>query len=305
MAHDTIPREYLESHTIAPQDVESEAYRAWVKNRVQLARAYFKAGQGYLAQAENPRCRLADYAYVARFEGVLDAIEREGYRLRPKYQERKSLGAVMRMIGSAFGATFNHRPPRLVPPASRSGNAHNENYETTVHHRHWRWDRQDRRRGAPGSARHEGDRVRKELRAWRSLQSLHPPRPHFDTGPTLFIMPLVYEAEFEALGASMNELLDLRRVDPTYHLVFDDGSQLALTSDLKSMQAQLESLEPGSFEGFRRYLDEGHRQPPGHGAVGEPGLPHGLRFLRPKQFTASVPIETAGPALPPHVGLLR
>ncbi|MGQ0603504.1 MAG: phytoene desaturase family protein [Anaerolineales bacterium] len=82
---------------------------------------------------------------------------------------------------------------------------------------------------------------------------------HFDTGPTLFIMPLVYEAEFAALGASMNELLDLRRVDPTYHLVFDDGSQLALTSDLKSMQEQLESLEPGSFDGFLRYLDEGHR----------------------------------------------
>lgn len=82
---------------------------------------------------------------------------------------------------------------------------------------------------------------------------------HFDTGPTLLIMPLVYEAEFAALGASMHELLDLQRVDPTYHLVFDDGSQLALTSDLKSMQEQLEFIEPGSFEGFLRYLDEGNR----------------------------------------------
>src|SRR5215510_5028967 len=51
----------------------------------------------------------------------------------------------------------------------------------------------------------------------------------FDTGPTLFIMPHVYEAEFALLGASLSELLDLRRVDPTYSLVFDDGSQLALT----------------------------------------------------------------------------
>jgi len=112
-----IPREYLESHTIAPQDVESEAYRAWVKSRVQLARAYFKAGQGYLAQVENPRCRLAGYAYIARFEGVLDAIEREGYRLRPEYQERKSLGAVTRMMWSAFGLAFSNRPPRLAPRA--------------------------------------------------------------------------------------------------------------------------------------------------------------------------------------------
>jgi phytoene/squalene synthetase len=112
-----IPREYLESHTIAPQDAESEAYRTWVKSRVQLARAYFKAGQGYLAQVEHPRCRLAGYAYITRFEGVLDAIEREGYRLRPAYQERKSLRAVTQMIGSAFESALSHRPPRLAPRA--------------------------------------------------------------------------------------------------------------------------------------------------------------------------------------------
>ena len=82
---------------------------------------------------------------------------------------------------------------------------------------------------------------------------------HFDTGPTLLVMPLLYEAEFVALGTSLREVLDLQRVDPTYHLVFDDCSQLALTSDLKSLQDQLEALEPGSFQGLLRYLDEGCR----------------------------------------------
>jgi phytoene desaturase len=82
---------------------------------------------------------------------------------------------------------------------------------------------------------------------------------HFDTGPTLLVMPLLYESEFAALGASMSEALDLQRVDPTYHLVFDDASQLALTSDMKSLQEQLETFEPGSFQGLLRYMDEGHR----------------------------------------------
>jgi phytoene desaturase len=82
---------------------------------------------------------------------------------------------------------------------------------------------------------------------------------HFDTGPTLLVMPLLYEAEFRALGASMHEKLDLQRVDPTYQLVFDDGRQLALTSDMKSMQEQLEAFEPGSFQGLLHYMDEGHR----------------------------------------------
>jgi phytoene dehydrogenase-like protein len=37
----------------------------------------------------------------------------------------------------------------------------------------------------------------------------------FDTGTTLLIMPLVYEAEFAELGASLRDRLDLQRVDPT------------------------------------------------------------------------------------------
>jgi phytoene desaturase len=82
---------------------------------------------------------------------------------------------------------------------------------------------------------------------------------HFDAGPTLLVMPLLYEAEFAALWTSMRDVLDLQRVDPTYHLVFDDGSQLALTSDMKSMYDQLEAFQPGSFDGLLRYMDEGHR----------------------------------------------
>ncbi len=81
----------------------------------------------------------------------------------------------------------------------------------------------------------------------------------FDTGPTLLVMPLLYEAEFQALGACLRERLDLQRVDPTYRLVFDDGSRLALTSDLGSLQKQLETFEHGSFQGLLRYLAEGHR----------------------------------------------
>jgi phytoene desaturase len=82
---------------------------------------------------------------------------------------------------------------------------------------------------------------------------------HFDTGPTLFVMPLLYEAEFCHLGTSLCEQLDLLRVDPTYHLVFDDGTQLALTSDMTSMERQLEYIEPGSFLGLLRYLQEGEQ----------------------------------------------
>jgi phytoene desaturase len=82
---------------------------------------------------------------------------------------------------------------------------------------------------------------------------------HFDTGPTLFLLPQLYEAEFHHMGTSLQAQLDLQRVDPTYHLVFDDGSRLALTSDMKSLHEQLESIQPGSMQGLLRYLQEGDR----------------------------------------------
>jgi len=82
---------------------------------------------------------------------------------------------------------------------------------------------------------------------------------HFDTGPTLFVMPLLYEEEFRQMGTSMHEQLGLQRVDPTYRLVFDDGSHMTLTSDLTSMRQQLENMQPGSFQGFQRYVKEGEQ----------------------------------------------
>ncbi len=82
---------------------------------------------------------------------------------------------------------------------------------------------------------------------------------HFDTGPTLVVMHKLYEAEFAALGTPITELLDLQRVDPSYRLVFDDGSQLRLTDNMQSLKDQLESIEPGAFQGFLRYHKEGER----------------------------------------------
>ena len=88
-----VPREYLQTHGISPQDVESWAYRAWVCQRVGLARMYFKAGRECTARVKSLRCRLAGYAYTARFEWMLHAIERDHYCLRSEYPERKSLWA--------------------------------------------------------------------------------------------------------------------------------------------------------------------------------------------------------------------
>jgi phytoene/squalene synthetase len=113
-----IPREVLEANHIDPQDVQNDAYRAWVKSRVLLAREYFKSGKEYFRRVQNRRCRLACFAYIARFEWLLDTIEREGYCLRPHYQERKSTGVGLWMSWLTLSSMVNFREVSAVSESS-------------------------------------------------------------------------------------------------------------------------------------------------------------------------------------------
>ncbi len=112
-----IPREVIAAHGIAPENIDSRAYRNWVKESVQRARACFRAGRNYLARVENLRCRIAGYAYIRRFEWVLDSIEREGCLLRAEYPERKAHRRQVEMIGGALWMALNHRQQARVSGA--------------------------------------------------------------------------------------------------------------------------------------------------------------------------------------------
>lgn len=81
----------------------------------------------------------------------------------------------------------------------------------------------------------------------------------FDIGPTLFLMPEIWEETFASLGEELHDHLQLKRIDPTYRVHFDDGLQLELTSNIGEMQAQLEKVESTAFTGFLDYLAEGSK----------------------------------------------
>jgi len=134
LGYTNIPREVLEANHIGPQDAQSDMYCAWVKSRVLLAREYFKAGKDYFARVQNPRCRLACFAYIARFEWLLDTIEREGYRLRPQYHERKSAGTGLWMGWLTLASMINLRGVDNLPQPDVSRPV--ENYESKWHKRY-------------------------------------------------------------------------------------------------------------------------------------------------------------------------
>ena len=110
-----IPREILAANHLQPDDIHNRAYRAWVQTRVQLARKCFQTGREYLTCVEGSRCKMAGFAYIARFEWLLDTIEREDYFLRPAYSERKSLATGLRMGLSILSKLIHVHKKKIFP----------------------------------------------------------------------------------------------------------------------------------------------------------------------------------------------
>lgn len=106
-----IPESYLRRYEMDHSDFHSPGYRTWVKNRVELARRYFQAGKEYLAKVGNLRCRLAGFAYAARFELLLDAIEQDGYDLRTTYEEWSGPFDMAFVSTSALLQALHHQVP--------------------------------------------------------------------------------------------------------------------------------------------------------------------------------------------------
>jgi len=78
----------------------------------------------------------------------------------------------------------------------------------------------------------------------------------FDTGPSWYLMPEVFDHFFRLLGTSADEQMDLVRLDPGYR-VYSEGHDepIDLRADREANIALFESVEPGAGERMRKYLD--------------------------------------------------
>ena len=78
----------------------------------------------------------------------------------------------------------------------------------------------------------------------------------FDTGPSLLLMTDVYRELFAACGEDFDSLVPLIKMEPNYRVHFGDGSTLEMSSDLTTMVANLEKIEPGVAPGYYRFLED-------------------------------------------------
>ncbi len=77
----------------------------------------------------------------------------------------------------------------------------------------------------------------------------------FDTGPSWYLMPEVFDHYFRLLGTSAAEQLDIVRLDPSYRVYFEDHAEpLDVVADLDANLAAFENIEPGAGRVTKRYL---------------------------------------------------
>lgn len=82
----------------------------------------------------------------------------------------------------------------------------------------------------------------------------------WDIGPTIVLMPEVFEETFRALGRRIEDYLTLLRCDPNYRVHYRDGSDITFTSELCTMGRELERVEPGSFQRYLAFMAQGRAQ---------------------------------------------
>ncbi|XP_060860648.1 uncharacterized protein LOC132938014 [Metopolophium dirhodum] len=83
----------------------------------------------------------------------------------------------------------------------------------------------------------------------------------FDQGPSLYLMPKIFEETFEDLGEDIKNHIELLKCPTNYNVHFHDGETFELTTDISKLYRSLEKYE-GSGEStlinFLNYLKQTH-----------------------------------------------
>lgn len=81
----------------------------------------------------------------------------------------------------------------------------------------------------------------------------------FDTGPSWYLMPEVFEQYYSLLDTCAKEQLDLVKLSPSYKVFFEDSSDVTITADLEKDAQTFDAIEPGAGDQLKKYVQYGQR----------------------------------------------
>ncbi|MEO1237260.1 MAG: phytoene desaturase family protein, partial [Planctomycetota bacterium] len=92
----------------------------------------------------------------------------------------------------------------------------------------------------------------------------------FDMGPTFFLYPRILEEVFAMCGRDLHREVEMVRLDPQYHLVFEGApnpgggggiaGDIRATPDVTRMQAEIAKLSEADAAAFPKFIEENRRK---------------------------------------------
>ncbi|WP_025724976.1 phytoene desaturase family protein [Acholeplasma granularum] len=82
----------------------------------------------------------------------------------------------------------------------------------------------------------------------------------FDVGPTIVMMPKLYQEIFEVSGADYKDYIEMLRIDPMFEIQYRDRTTLTASNDLVRMTLENEQVSEEDAQGYMAYLAEVYKR---------------------------------------------
>ncbi|MBT8190462.1 MAG: phytoene desaturase [Bacteroidia bacterium] len=77
----------------------------------------------------------------------------------------------------------------------------------------------------------------------------------FDMGPSWYWMPEVFENFYNRFGFKSSDFYELRRLDPSYRVWFDDRGKMDIPADFGELKEMFDKIEPGSGLKLEKFIN--------------------------------------------------
>jgi len=108
----------------------------------------------------------------------------------------------------------------------------------------------------------------------------------FDMGPTFFLYPRVLQEIFSACGQSLDDEVELLRVEPQYRLVFEGGGSIDASADPARLAAEIARFSARDAAALPRFMADNRKKLAAFRPVLETPFNSVLDLLRPHVLSA-------------------
>lgn len=79
---------------------------------------------------------------------------------------------------------------------------------------------------------------------------------HFDMGPSWYWMPEIFEKFYQRFGFKTSDFYQLRRLDPSYKVIFKNDQVIDVPSSFDELTSLFERIESGSANRLRKFMSD-------------------------------------------------